>query len=80
MLYGRNDPAGVTVHTLRHTCSSWLAQAGVQERLIASILGHSMGTMTARYTHFGFAHTLDVAHGWSPQVVEEKECASSSAG
>ena len=39
--------------------SSWLAQAGVQERLIASIFGHSTGSLTARYTHFGFDHKVE---------------------
>lgn len=46
--------AGLTevgLHTLRHTCGTWLANAGTPENLIAMVLGHVTGTITRRYTH-----------------------------
>lgn len=42
---------GVRFHDLRHTCGSWLAQAGVPQSHIAEVLGHSTLRMTERYTH-----------------------------
>jgi len=47
---------GVTFHTLRHTVGSWLGQGsddrpGFTETEIGWLLGHSSGTMTARYVH-----------------------------
>ena len=43
---------GITFHTLRHTCASWLAQTpGVEALSIRDLLGHSSITMTDRYMH-----------------------------
>lgn len=42
---------GVRFHDLRHTCGSWLAQAGVPQSHIAEVLGYSTVRMTERYTH-----------------------------
>jgi integrase len=41
----------VTFHTLRHTCASWLAMAGVELYTIKEILGHQTIQMTERYSH-----------------------------
>jgi integrase len=41
----------VRFHDLRHTCGSWLAQAGVPQSHIAEVLGHSTLRMTKRYAH-----------------------------
>jgi integrase len=38
-------------HDLRHTCASWLAQAGVTLHTIAQFLGHSSVAVTQRYAH-----------------------------
>jgi len=38
-------------HDLRHTCGSWLMQAGVPAGHIAAVLGHSTVRMTERYAH-----------------------------
>jgi integrase len=51
--------AGLTefrFHDLRHTCGSWLAQAGVPEGHIAAVLGHSTVRMTERYAHLAPAN------------------------
>lgn len=40
---------GVTPHTLRHTCGTWLAQAGVPIWEISGVLGHSMASTTELY-------------------------------
>lgn len=42
---------GVTPHTLRHTCGTWLAQHGVPLRLIGEWLGHSDERTTRLYAH-----------------------------
>ena len=42
---------GVTRHTLRHTCGTWLAQAGVDLHQIAGWLGHSNARTTELYAH-----------------------------
>jgi integrase len=38
-------------HDLRHTCGSWLVQAGVPEAHVMGVLGHSTIRMTERYAH-----------------------------
>jgi integrase len=42
---------GVTPHTLRHTCGTWMAQRGVPLRDIGAILGHSDERTTQLYAH-----------------------------
>jgi integrase len=43
--------SGFHFHDLRHTCGSWLMQAGVPAGHIAAVLGHSTVRMTERYAH-----------------------------
>lgn len=43
--------AGVTIHTLRHTCAAWLVQAGVPIRTVSDILGHTDVRTTMIYAH-----------------------------
>jgi integrase len=38
-------------HDLRHSCASFLAQAGASLTEIASVLGHSSPSITAKYAH-----------------------------
>jgi integrase len=42
---------GVTPHTLRHTCGTWLAQRGVDLHKIGGWLGHSDARTTQLYAH-----------------------------
>ena len=47
----RADLAGVTPHTLRHTCATWMAQRGVPLWDIAGWLGQSIASTTELYAH-----------------------------
>lgn len=42
---------GVSPHTLRHTCGTWMAQRGVPLHHIGGWLGHSDGRTTELYAH-----------------------------
>jgi integrase len=44
-------PATVTPHTLRHSAATYLLAAGVPDRVVMEILGHSSLAMTSRYEH-----------------------------
>lgn len=46
-------------HDLRHTCASWLVQAGVPIKVVQEILGHSTLAMTMRYAHLAPSMTMD---------------------
>jgi integrase len=49
---GRTPLAGVTLHTLRHTCASLLLTQGVHPRIVMETLGHSTFTLTMdTYSH-----------------------------
>lgn len=39
------------IHDIRHTVASFLAEVGINQKIIADLLGHSLGGMTSRYTH-----------------------------
>jgi integrase len=47
----RAELIGVTPHTLRHTCGTWLAQAGTDLWDIAGWLGQSLASTTELYAH-----------------------------
>jgi integrase len=49
--YGLKTPAGVTIHSLRHTFGSWLAIKGISIRAIQILMGHKSLAMTMRYAH-----------------------------
>lgn len=46
-------------HDLRHTCASWLVQAGVPIYTVAEVLGHSSTVVTKRYAHLAPQHLAD---------------------
>jgi integrase len=50
---------GVTPHTLRHTCATWQAKAGVDLHQIGGWLGHSDPRTTMIYAHHHPEHKKD---------------------
>lgn len=46
-------------HDLRHTCASWLVQAGVPIYTVAQMLGHSSTAVTQRYAHLAPQHLAE---------------------
>ncbi|CAK0759245.1 hypothetical protein CCP3SC15_2490001 [Gammaproteobacteria bacterium] len=46
-----------SVHDLRHTCATWLVQAGVSIRGVAEVLRHSDIRVTMRYAHLAPENT-----------------------
>jgi len=54
-------PAGITLHTLRHSFASLAADLGYSEPTIGALLGHRSATVTSRYVHFADAVLLAAA-------------------
>jgi integrase len=46
-------------HDLRHTCASWLVQAGVPIHTVGEFLGHTSTATTRRYAHLAPEHLSD---------------------
>jgi integrase len=57
---------GASLHDLRHTYASWLAQDGIPLGRIAELLGHASTTTTEIYAHFQQTTHDDVAHALRP--------------
>lgn len=56
---GREHPAGVTVHTLRHTFASWLVMAGADLLTVSRLMGHaSIKQVEQTYAHLSPQHRL----------------------
>jgi integrase len=47
---------GVSPHTLRHTCGTWMAQRGVSLHMIGGWLGHTDARTTELYAHHHPSH------------------------
>jgi integrase len=62
--------AGVSPHTLRHTCATWLMQAGVNKWEAAGFLGMTFETLERVYGHHHPDHLRSAAEAFScPQNV-----------
>lgn len=75
LLYGRDDPLGVTFHTLRHTFASTALQNGVDLYTVAQLLGDSLKMVEEVYGHLSLdfkraavAKVAGAYHG-KPEVV-----------
>lgn len=51
-----NGPRKVTRHTMRHTCSTWLAEEGVPIATTAKQMGQKIETAAKYYQHAGDLH------------------------
>ncbi|MDE2473111.1 MAG: tyrosine-type recombinase/integrase [Bradyrhizobium sp.] len=49
-------------HDLRHTCASWLVQAGVPLHTVGEFLGHSSMAVTKRYAHLAPEHLAEAVN------------------
>ncbi len=49
--YSTRDEKGLRLHDLRHSAATILLAAGVPERVVTEILGHSTTAMITRYQH-----------------------------
>ncbi len=63
--------AGVTAHTLRHSFASVAADLGVSELVIAGLLGHRLGSVTARYAHAADATLIAAADRVAAEVARQ---------
>lgn len=54
-------PRDISAHTMRHSFASLAADLGFSEPVIASLLGHRLGSMTSRYVHSADSVLLQAA-------------------
>jgi integrase len=47
----RANVEGVSFHTLRHTAVSRMVAAGIPDRIIMKVVGHTSAAMVSRYAH-----------------------------
>jgi len=64
----RANLSDVTFHTLRHSCASYLVQAGIPLYVISQILGHKTLAMTARYSHLAVDNLRDALTALSQRL------------
>ncbi len=65
-----NLPRDITPHILRHSFASTAADLGHSELAIASLLGHRLGSVTARYTHAADAVLLAAADAVARRILD----------
>jgi integrase len=54
----------VRFYVCRHTCASWLVQAGVSDRKIMAVLGHADTHLIDTYAHLAPKAHDDVRAAW----------------
>lgn len=62
---------GVTAHTLRHSFASVAADLGMSELVIAGLLGHRLGSVTARYARAADATLITAADRVAAEVARQ---------
>ena len=68
----------VRPYVLRHTCASWLVQAGVPDRQIMAILGHDSDRLISLYAHLAPTAHDAVRAAWRAQSVR-RSCATGAS-
>jgi site-specific recombinase XerD len=79
-LVDRAGIAGVTLHTLRHTCASRLVQAGVDLYVVQKWLGHSTIVTTERYAHLSVENLEGAVSALEPAAAGALAQPASRAG
>jgi len=80
-IMGLEEDKEFTLHCLRHTFASRLAQAGKPLHLIGLLMGHKTLAMTKRYSHLAPQHTfnvLDVLNNDRPEQLLIEDAKSQS--
>jgi integrase len=62
----------VRQYVMRHTCASWLVQAGVPDRQIMAILGHADGHLIELYAHLAPDQHDEVRAAWGEQPLNSR--------
>lgn len=70
---------GVTPHTLRHSFATVAGELHYSEVTIAALLGHTLGTVTGRYTHAVDAAIIGAANAVSEAIAERMTFGSETA-
>lgn len=52
------EVSDATIHTMRHTFTSWCRSKKIDPAIVQSMLGHASASMTGRYTHVTEADVL----------------------
>lgn len=68
-----SGPDKITFHTLRHTVVSRLVAAGVPDRKIMKLVGHSTQAMVSRYAHLSPDGLWDAAQALARKPVSDNE-------
>lgn len=70
----------VVFHSLRHSCASWLVNAGVELPTIAKVLGHKSLEMTARYSHVNDTSVRNAMRTLDQQQEQNEEVVTLRSG
>jgi integrase len=52
---GRRQLSQISFHSLRHTATSWMKNAGISAAIVQDIIGHESAAVSASYTHIDIA-------------------------